>query len=199
MFARRIWEFDFTAPQARAALRSGWTRADILWESMMEAGCDAFAAGDTARAAREFRRAWWTSRIFARTDLRRAATGAALGVACGSPRRIAGARRALAAHADSQIARTQIGPRARSSLFHLRMEARHREAYHGNLRRRMSAIARETVECLGAMERGLAPPHRLHSRWKGERPAVHDGTRMTLAALLLIPEPPGREPSAASG
>ena len=197
MFARRIWEFDFAAPQARAALRSGWSRADIMWESMMEAGCDAFAASDSARAAREFRRAWWISRTFARVDLRRAATSAALGVACGNPRHLARARRAFAAHADSQIAQTQIGPRARSSLFHLRMEARHREAYHGNLRRRMSAIAGETLECICAMERGLAPPHRLHSRWKGERPAVHDGTRMTLAALLLIPEPPGRAPSAA--
>jgi hypothetical protein len=76
--------------------------------------------------------------------------------------------------------------RARSSLFHLRMEALHWDTYQDNMRTRMRAFAAETAEALAAFERGEASPHRLYERWLGEKPNVFDDTRKFLAAALLV-------------
>lgn len=187
MFAPRIWEYDFSSPRARVALEAGWRRSDLLWESLMEAGCAACAEGRADEAVRAFRRAWWVARLFPKSDLRRAACMAALGVVTQSRRRVSRARAQFATLAAEAVEAMQIAPRARSSLFHLRMEARHRETYHGNLRLRLSKIAGETEQSLAAMEQGRAPAHRLYSRWLGERPTVYDDTRKVLSACLLIP------------
>lgn len=187
MFAPRIWGYDFTEPRAQVAMQAGWGRADLLWEALMEQGCAAFSSGDPEGANRAFGRAWWIARLLPRHDLRRAATEAALGVAGHAPQRLGRARVMFERQAYAAVAAMQIAPRARSSLFHLRMEARHRDTYHANLRLRLSKIAGETAASLSAMEKGRAPVHRLYSRWKGERPTVHDDTRKVLSACLLIP------------
>lgn len=187
MFAPRIWGFDFAAPQARVALQAGWGRRDLLWESLMEQGCADFAAGDTRAARRAFRRARLLSLLLPAADLRRAASDAALGVVLEAPGRLARASAAFERRGAQAIAAMQIAPRARSSLFHLRMEARHRDTYHANMRKRLTAIAGETAGSLAKMAAGKAPAHRLYSRWLGERPSVHDDTRKILSACLLIP------------
>ena len=120
-------------------------------------------------------------------DLRRAASDAALGVVLEAPGRLARASAAFERRGAQAIAAMQIAPRARSSLFHLRMEARHRDTYHANMRKRLTAIAGETAGSLANMAAGKAPAHRLYSRWLGERPSVHDDTRKILSACLLIP------------
>lgn len=195
MFAPRIWGFDLTAPSVRIAREAGWHRADLLWEAVMEQGCRAWRAGDRAAARRAFGRAAWVAHLLPRGDLRRAATAAALGV-CDS---VAG-RRARAArhlrlagrlfdtHGDAAVKAMRIAPRARSSLFHLRMEARHRETYHANMRLRLSRFATETREAIAALQAGQTPGHRLYARWLGERPVVYDDTRKVLSACLLIPD-----------
>lgn len=188
MFAPRIWGYDFTAPRARIALNAGWSRADLLWESQMERGCAAAMDGDRATARRAFRRAWWVAHLLPAADLRGAATIAALGVIGHAPHRLAKARKVFETRAVRTIESMQIAPRARSSLFHLRMEARHRDTYHANMRLRFERIAAETAESLAALEMGHTPPHRLYSRWLGERPTVYDDTRKVLSACLLIPE-----------
>lgn len=191
MFAPRIWGFDFSAPRAQAALQAGWRRRDLLWEDLMEQGCAAWADGRTGDARRCFTRARWLTRLFPRGDLRRAGSDAALAMteptAARMSRRMGRAKARFERDAEAAIAAMRIAPRARSSLFHLRMEARHRDTYHANMRLRLGRIAAETAESLEAMARGRAPAHRLHSRWKGERPTVHDDTRKVLAACLLIP------------
>ena len=189
MFAPRIWGFDFATPQARVALDAGWGRRDLLWESLMERGCAGFAAGDGHAARRAFRRARLLSLFLPAADLRRAASDAALGVVLRAPWRLAHASATFDQHAAQAIAAMRIAPRARSSLFHLRMEARHRDTYHANMRKRLTAIAGETARSLADMAAGQAPAHRLYARWLGERPSVHDETRKVLSACLLIPEP----------
>jgi len=86
------------------------------------------------------------------------------------------------------IETAQIAPRARSSLFHLRMEARHRATFHANFRRRLTAIAGETAETIAALTAPRGPGHRHFSRWRGEKPPVFDDTRKILAACLLLPD-----------
>ncbi|MEB8386763.1 tetratricopeptide repeat protein [Rhodobacteraceae bacterium KMM 6894] len=199
MFALRIWGFDPTSAQTRIALGAGWRRSDILWEGLMEGGNVAWLAGDIPLAARLFRRAFWVAKLtFARSDLRHAAAQANLGMIA---RRQGRSARATAhfkragqvwdAHAADAIALMTIAPRARSSLFHLRMEARHRETYHDNFRLRLSRIGGEVRASLDCLERGKKPTCRLYTRWRGERPNVYDDTRKVLGACLLIAEPQG--------
>ncbi len=79
-----------------------------------------------------------------------------------------------------------IKPRARSSLFHLRMEALHRKTYKANTMIRMRRFMDETSECLYCLGQGQDVPHRLFARWRGEKFPVHDDTRRILAACLLV-------------
>ena len=200
MFAPRIWGFDLTTPQVRVALAAGWSRADLVWEGLMQAACAACAEGDMQRAAKLTGRAAWVARLaFARGDLRRATVLANRGVLAQVAGKTGKARALLDqavrhwdASAEAAIADMQIAPRARSSLFHLRMEARHRQTYHDNMRTRFSRIAAEVREALDSMARGQRPECRLYSRWLGERPNVYDDTRKVLSACLLIMEPTGK-------
>src|SRR5690606_10607913 len=89
-------------------------------------------------------------------------------------------------NAPGQIAAMQIAPRSRSSLFHLRMETKHRDVFYDNMRKRFTRFAAETKETLRGLTAPSAPPHRHFSRWRGERPSVHDDTRKIMAACLLI-------------
>lgn len=193
MFAPRIWGFDPGAPMTRVALQAGWRRRDLMWEALMERGCAAWAAGRTGAASWAFLRARLIAGRFAGDDLRRATSEAALGVVLRAPGRMRRAEAMFARHAEAQIAAMQIAPRARSSLFHLRMEARHRDTYHANMRLRLSRIAQETASCLQHMAQGQPAPHRLHARWLGEKPVVFDDTRKVLSACLLIPDSLSRD------
>lgn len=186
-----LWRADW--PVARAA---GWGRAELLWERWQEAANRALEAGDRRAAARGFRRAWWLARLcLSRTDPRyatslanAAAADRIVGAEARARRRYRAALRLWAAVPDG-IAAVGIAPRARSSLFHLRMEARHRQTYEAARRARLAAFVAETAATLAALAEGAAPPHRHYARWRGERPPVFDGSRRLLAACLLVALP----------
>ncbi|HUF85927.1 MAG TPA: tetratricopeptide repeat-containing protein [Thermohalobaculum sp.] len=188
---------DAASGDLAAARKAGWRRADLAWEQLQEAGNAALQAGDWPRAARHFRRARWIALLrFNGRDPRRATTLANLALAdrlagreARAQRRYTRARR-LWAGVDAFIAGMRIAQRARSSQFHLRMQARHRETYAQNMRVRMTAISRDTAAALAALERGEPVPCRLHARWRGEKPPVFDDTRKLLAAALLVAVPP---------
>jgi hypothetical protein len=189
-FAPHIWGFDPADAEMKLARAAGWSRADLVWERLMESALRDWEAGNRPGALRGFRRAHLLVRLcFARTDLRRAAGHANLFVATGNPRH---QRAALAIWqgAGEQIEAMRIAPRARSSLFHLRMEARHRATYHGNMRLRIGKIAAETQETLRQLTAPTGSGHRHVSRWRGEKPNVHDDTRKLLAACLLLIDRP---------
>ena len=204
MFAPRIWGFDFSTPEARVARQSGWSWADILWENLMEQALHAWIDGDRTRARRSLgRAAWITGLFFAKDDLRRATVLVNQGIVAQAKGQTLRAKkrfsRALAqwdACAEAAVEDMQIAPRARSSLFHLRMEARHRTTYHDNMRLRFRKIATEVRDALEALSEGNSAGCRLFSRWRGEKPNVFDDTRKFLGACLLIidvvPEQIGR-------
>ncbi|WP_294615024.1 tetratricopeptide repeat-containing protein [uncultured Roseovarius sp.] len=194
MFAPHIWGCDLGSPAAQVARAAGWSRADILWEGLMEQVNEAWARGDRSRAATLLRRAHLVARfVFHRNDLRRATVDANLGILAKAAGRHGRAKAHFAkaakqwdANATASIGAMQIAPRARSSLFHLRMEALHRNTYHDNFRLRIGRIADEVRGAIAALEEGTKPECRLYARWIGERPTVYDDTRKTMAACLLI-------------
>ncbi|UWQ83157.1 hypothetical protein [Leisingera caerulea] len=190
--APRIWGFKPDA-EMRAAREAGWSRADLAWERLMERALAAAAQGRVRPAVRLFRLADLLARIaFPAADLRRAtapANLAALQFRRGALEEAEGLQaRALRiwAGAAEQVEAMQIAPRSRSSLFHLRMEALHRETFHANLKTRVGLIAGEAGETLRNLTSGRAALHRHASRWRGEKPAVFDGTRKVLGACLLL-------------
>ncbi len=194
MFALPISVFELKRDnEMRAALRAGWRRSDLVWERLSEGG-NRLLEKKHAKAARmrfglASAVAWL---MFTKGDLRRAASHANLAAAAtmlGQPdkaKRYYHAALAIWAGAPSAIQAMEIAPRARSSLFHLRMETRHWDTYCDNMRIRMSKFASETDACLQARMAEQQAPHKLFARWKGEKPSVFDDTRKVLAACLLI-------------
>ncbi len=193
MSVLRIWGFDRSDSEMRAALAAGWKRRDLWWERLQEQGNAALADRKTTEARRCFRRAYWISRSgFARDDPRRAtsfaniAFGARLAGSKMSAERNYAVAIALWSKAPSMLETMTIRPRARSSLFHLRMEVKHWNTYQDNMKTRLGKFIDETGKSLDALSLEVTPPHRLFSRWRGEKPAVFDDTRKLLAACLLI-------------
>ena len=192
------------AAERTAALKAGWHAADLDWERLQEQGNALLHSGDRAAAGRCFRRAGWIALWrFRATDPRRATTLANLGRTDrlagreGRARRRYARARRIWRETGSFIATMQIARRARSSLFHLRMETKHWDTYQDNMRIRMTAFARETAEALAALEQGQPVRCRLYGRWRAEKPAVFDDTRKLLAAALLVAAPPQSGPPSA--
>lgn len=194
MSARHIWGFDRGDQEMRLARQAGWRRADLTWERVMEAANEAWCTGQGARARRLFAVAHLIARArFARGDPRRATAPAALAMVHarqGNPAKALKLQnQALAAWAGVEdfISDLEIKPRSRSSLFHMRMEVRHRDTFHQNLRTRYLAFAGETRQSIEGIGKGAAG-HRHFSRWRGEKPNPFDDTRKLLAACLLMPD-----------
>ncbi|WP_371225825.1 tetratricopeptide repeat-containing protein [Roseovarius sp. 2305UL8-3] len=187
------WGSNPTDAEMQAARAAGWARADLHWERLQEKGNLAFESGDIALAAQVWRRAWWIATFrFTALDPRRATTLANLalldrhaGRKTRARRRFAKALRIWGAAPDF-IASMQVTRRARSSLFHLRMEALHWDTYEDNLQTRYRAFAAETAGALDALAHDDPVKCRLFARWRGEKPSIFDDTRKFLAAALLV-------------
>ncbi|MCC0014803.1 MAG: tetratricopeptide repeat-containing protein [Rhodobiaceae bacterium] len=179
--------------EMRAALAAGWKAHDLDWERLQEQGNACFEQGDAAGAARAWRRARWIAMFrFALSDPRRATTLANLAlldrVAGHEAKACARYRRASRKweRVGGFIETMNIARRARSSLFHLRMEARHWDTYTDNTRKRFAAFAAETARALDCLAGNRPVEVRLFGRWRGEKPSVFDDTRKFLSAALLI-------------
>ncbi|MBI6628881.1 tetratricopeptide repeat-containing protein [Pontibaca salina] len=193
MSAPHIWGFSRDDREMQAARAAGWTRADLVWERLMEAGNRRYCEARIAKSAALFRQAEILARLaFERSDLRRATSAASLARIAMHNGDLSRAqklqRRALCIwrNAPEQIAAMKIAPRSRSSLFHLRMEVKHRDTFHDNMRIRFSRFAAETEETLRTLTAPTAKPRRHFSRWRGERPGMYDDTRKIIGACLLI-------------
>jgi hypothetical protein len=190
-FGPRIWGCDLGSVRARVARAAGWHWCNILWQDLSETANIAVEAQEFTNAKRLFRRADWIARLcFEPSDLRRVTSKVNRALMADGKGRVQIADMAAiwARNIPQVIENMEIHPRARSSLFDLRMEARHRSTFHDNFRKRLTNISLEVGECLQAMARNQPVPHRLYSRWKGEKPTVYDDTRKVLSACLLIAE-----------
>lgn len=184
--------------ELRRARAAGWRAVDLTWERLQEAAPALLAETRAAEAVAAWHRAARIARWrFARRDPRRVTSLANLAFADRLMGREARARRRYARairlwqEVPAWIEGVEPARRARSSLFHMRMEAKHWETYRANMRTRLARFAAETGECLAALAEDRPPPHRLLGRWRAEKPGVFDDTRKLLAAALLVaaPEP----------
>ena len=177
----------------RDLLEAGWSEADLEWEGLAEMCAERFAAEDPQAAGDAAGRALVLARdAFKPDDPRLAASlvNHACSLSAGNrpnADKLMDEARAVWRRAGPWIAAMTAPRSARSSLFHLRMEMRHRETFEENWRVKWCAMAEDAVArldgapfLLNAAEAG----HRLET-WRRERPAMLNDTRKLMAAVRL--------------
>ena len=172
-----------------------WTEADADWERLQVAAAEALAANDPVGAADSWAAALRVARANFEPDDPRLATSLvnqALALRLrGEPvaDRLFADALATWDQAPAWLARQRFMPRARSSIFHLRLEAKHGGAYDANLRRRAEALlhaARAATAALAAGAPGQAPDRAVFQAF---RSAPRDAMREVLAAAHLMAMP----------
>ncbi|WP_069095872.1 hypothetical protein [Methyloligella halotolerans] len=183
-------------------LNAGWQEADLDWERTTVLALDALGRDDIAGAKDEFGKALRLAREnFEPIDPRLGTSLANYGVALA----LAGDGNDLQPLVQNALQTWRASPpwiakltaprSARSSMFHLRMEALHRETYRARWRQRWQEIAEEAIARLQAVTDTLgsgdspdldAPAGTMLATWRRERPAMLNDTRKLLAARLLL-------------
>ncbi len=181
-----------------ALVRAGWREAELAWETRQAEAAQHGASGRhdeaTALWAEGLRLARAT---FAGNDPRLAASLANQAQALRRAGRDQAARalfeEALLAWDASAPWLAALAPerRARSSTFHLRLEANHPGGYAHHSRERTQALAAEGRTALVALRDGTPPPFDGPARWARERPEGYTDARKLLAAVLLLAAAPG--------
>ena len=178
-------------------IAAGWMPEDLDWENHAETALACLAAGARAPAEEHFASmVRIASTAFASNDPRLATSlanqGAALvasGRAASSGLSIRDARR-IWRESDAWIASMSAPRAARSSLFHMRLEQRHRAAYQERWRWKWTELAGEARRLVGdAGPLNLISSDEAHSRlarWRHERPDALDDSRKLIAAVLLL-------------
>lgn len=182
-------------------VNAGWSETDLAWETAAEATADAAAQKDFLRAKEEAGQLLQMARanfepIDPRLGTSLANYGVCLSLAGDDQAKASLFAKALEVWKGSGpwIARMDAPRVARSSMFHLRMEARHRDTYRGLWQQRWREIAAETVKRLDALNAPdaavAAPASDTRAVWRRERPAMLNDTRKLMAAALLLLAPP---------
>ncbi len=173
--------------------RAGWHNAELVWEQIQETAAASVLAGDLADASE----LWLGALEVAETQF--AAEDPRLGTSLANAaraHRIAGddaladtlyERAAVAWGAcDEWVAALAPERRARSSLFHLRLESKHRGRYARHSLARYRALVEETRTHLAAIVAGATPDTERLARWQRQKPAGLEDARRLLAAALLL-------------
>jgi uncharacterized protein (DUF1684 family) len=169
-----------------------WTPADTDWERLQVAAADAFAASDLAGAAASWAAALRTARASFEADDPRLATSLANHAAalrCKGepvPSRLLEEALEIWHAAPAWLARQRFAPRARSSTFHLRLEAKHPGAYQANARRRAAPLFAEGRALTQALAAGKPAKAPGPAAWPEARPGGFDAMRKLMAAVHLL-------------
>lgn len=182
-------------PDAEALARAGWSEQELTWEQVQEAAAEALAAGDWGTAADYWRVGLELARgSFAEEDPRLATSLVNRAVA---ERRAGHDAAGLFAEALAVWERAEpwlaaLAPerRARSSLYHLRLQRKYPGGYDRHARTRYAALAEEGRAAARALAAADQPPRGALARWRKERPAGLSDARKLLAAVLLSADPP---------
>ena len=184
--------------------RAGWTNAEVIWEQIQEAAAERERAYDHSEASELWRGALDLAREHLTPgDLRVATSVANLGVAERRAGDAAAAKRmleealALWDAGERWVESLEPVARARSSTFHLRLQAKHRGAYDRFPRERYRILAGEGRAVLAARRSGQRDEFDRLERWRRERPEGFNDWRRLLGAVLLVaadgrPVPPAR-------
>lgn len=175
---------------------AGWARAELDWEGHAEAHCAALAGGDEAGAKSHSGRCVFLAREAFAVGDPRLATALANHAACLARQADEAAgelwQEAVEhwARSDSWIAAMTAPRVAKSSLFHMRMEQRHRPAYEARWRAKWQELGEEakarlaSADPAGPVEADAAGA--ALARWRRERPAMLNDTRKLMAAVILL-------------
>ena len=175
-----------------------WTVADADWERLQVAAAEACAAHDLVGAADSWAAALCAARANFEADDPRLATSLAnhafamrLGGERVSDRLFAEALQIWDA-APAWLTRQRFAPRSRSSLFHLRLEAKHGGAYDANLRRRAEALLTEARAATAATAAGGPARAPDPAVFRAFRSTPLDPMRKVLAAAHLLAAVPAQ-------
>jgi hypothetical protein len=176
-------------------LAAGWSEADLAWEQAAEATAGALAASDSARAKQEAGKALQIAREnFDAIDPRLGSSLANFALCLGEgDAPLLGEAREVWRGTGPWIARMDAPRMARSSLFHMRMEARHRATYRARWQERWDEMAADAKHRLAATNASAVSPEAAAvalARWQRERPAMLNDTRKLMAAVYLLLAPP---------
>jgi hypothetical protein len=180
-------------PDPRALLAAGWSEQDLAWERAQAEAARRDAQGEAVEAARLWAEALRIARThFSRDDLRLATSLANQAAAM----RRAGKTELADRLFDEALlvwdsggrwlARLRPERRARSSLFHLRLESKHPGGYARHSRERYDALAREGRAAILDLRAGRDAARETCERWTRERPQGFTDGRKLLAAAVLI-------------
>ncbi len=183
-------------PTLEALERAGWSNAELIWEQIQETAAEAQATGDPNQASELWAGALEVAREHFAPDDPRLASSL---LNCALDKRRAGdslAARALLDEAKAVWSRTDawidaLRPerRARSSTFHLRLQAKHRGAYDRFSKERYAALRQEAQAFVQACDAEKASKSDRLARWHRERPAGFTDMRKLLGAVLLLADP----------
>jgi hypothetical protein len=182
-------------------LQAGWSEADLAWEMTAERTADCAARGDHALAKDEAGEAVRIARAsFEPIDPRLGTALANFGlyldqIGDGGGARLFGEALDVWRASGPWIARMDAPRMARSSLFHMRMELRHRETYRARWQIRWREMAEEAKGRLAGLgpspgDLGASAAEAL-ARWRREQPALLNDTRKLMAAAFLLLAPAG--------
>ena len=170
-----------------------WLAAELDWEGTQERAAELAKQGLIDESARRWAEALFTARrAFALNDPRLAASIANHAFAL---RRKGGDDTARSMFHEALFIWDASAPwldalkierTARSSLFHLRMEARHWDTYEANARARLRRFAEEGRTAIARLAEGAPGGSRGLDRWRAEKTASHRDARKLLAAALLV-------------
>lgn len=181
-------------------LQAGWSEADLAWEATAERTAEAVAREDHTKAKGSAGEALQLARAnFASNDPRLGTSLANYGMCLSLSGRSEDSmflfREGLDVWRQSPgwIAHMEAPRMARSSLFHMRMEARHRSTYRARWQERWREIAAEATARSEALivspDVRAATAADAFARWRRERPAMLNDTRKLMAAAFLLLAP----------
>jgi hypothetical protein len=174
-----------------------WTLADADWERLQVEAAAAFAAHDLVAAADSWAAALRAARANFETDDPRLATSLANYATAlrqkgePVPARLWEEALEIWGEAPAWLARQRLLPRARSSIFHLRLQAKHGGAYDANVRRRAETLLHAARDAAAALAAGAPAGAPDRAVFQAFRSAPRDAMRKVLAAahLLAVPGP----------
>lgn len=180
------------------ALKAGWSPDEVAWELRQEAAAQAAYDGDIEKALPLWRDALALARkTFGSDDPRLGTSLANMAFALRKTGRAEAAgplfeeARQVWDASFAWVEGLKLERRARSSLFHLRMESLHRDKYEAHYRERLRRFAAEARSAVTAMAEGGPQPERCLPRWRSEKPpAFWDSRKLLAACLLLVSRPP---------
>ena len=173
--------------------QAGWTNAEVIWEQIQEAAAECVLNGTHAEAADLWRGGLELAREHLAPGDPRVATSLA-NVALAERRsgdattanRMFGEALELWDAGERWIESLKPAAMARSSTFHLRLQAKHRGGYDRFPRERYLTLALEGRAILAARRDDLPDESGRFERWRRERPDGFNDWRKLLGAVLLI-------------